>query len=143
MEEELTSIPRRTTTTPDPSDLTTAALMREVSALRDIFEARLAGEAKARDQRFDGMDRAIDIHAKSLENNNTFIKHEIEQLQALHQEKFRSIETSVQTKFEAVASQFIAFDKRREAQLLAELIEGDKLREQLSLAAGKIGRAHV
>jgi len=67
------------------------------------------------------MDRAIDIHAKSLENNNTFIKHEIEQLQALHQEKFRSIETSVQTKFEAVASQFIAFDK---------------LREQLSLAAG-------
>jgi hypothetical protein len=119
--DELTSIPRRTTTTPDPSDLTTAALMREVSALRELFEARLAGEARARDQRFDGMDRAIDIHAKSLDQNNAYVKHEIEQLQALHQEKFRSIESSIVTKFEAVANQFIAFDK---------------LREQLSLAAG-------
>lgn len=66
---------------PDPTSLTTAQLYRELASLRGIIETRL-----------DAMDKALTLLRQLIDKVPTDIDTRVAQLQALHAEKFRSIE---------------------------------------------------
>jgi hypothetical protein len=65
---------------PDPTVLTTQQLYREVSALREIIEARLNGNDKIVEQ--------LQTH---LDERGAVVSEAVTHLQRLHEEKFRSI----------------------------------------------------
>jgi hypothetical protein len=44
---------------PDPTELTTAALLREILALRELLESRIGAEARLCRERFEGLDREL------------------------------------------------------------------------------------
>jgi hypothetical protein len=75
---------------PGPPYLTTEELRRDVSALREILQARL-----------DGMDRATVVLSETVNRTPTAIQVAIANLQALHDEKFK-----------AIAQQFVERDTR-------------------------------
>jgi hypothetical protein len=77
---------------PDPTLLTTQQLLREVATSREIIETRL-----------DAMDKAIELLQRGADRSPSVIDVTVRQLQALHEEKFRSI-----------ALQFIERDTRIE-----------------------------
>lgn len=77
---------------PDPTVLTTQQLLREVAMLRELLETRLGG-----------MDKAIELVRLDTAKSPAFVADQIHQLQALHEEKFRS-----------VAVQFVERDIRSE-----------------------------
>jgi hypothetical protein len=83
---------------PDPTVLTTQQLYREITALREIIEARL-----------DGTDKIIGILQDHLDQRQVQINAAVVHLQKLHEEKFGSI-----------ATQFIERDKRTEQLSLAD-----------------------
>jgi hypothetical protein len=66
---------------PDPSVLTTQALLREIAMLRDVIETRL-----------DGYDKAIELIQSSADKVPSKVDIAVKQLQELHAEKFQSIE---------------------------------------------------
>jgi len=66
---------------PDPTTLTSAQLFREIAALRAILETRL-----------DGMDKALTLLQRLADKVPSEVDIKVNQLQALHGEKFRSIE---------------------------------------------------
>ena len=65
---------------PGPPYLTTEELRRDVSALREILQARL-----------DGMDRAAIVLSETVNRTPTAIQVAVDHLQELHNEKFASI----------------------------------------------------
>jgi hypothetical protein len=66
----------------DPSILTTQQLLRELSSLREIIEARLNGN-----------DKAIDLLQAATDKQPEVMAKAVKQLRELHQEKFDSIQT--------------------------------------------------
>lgn len=83
---------------PGPPYLTTEELRRDVSALREILQARL-----------DGMDRAAIVLSETVNRTPTAIQLAVSHLQELHEEKFNSIalqfaERDVRTNQAATAS---------------------------------------
>lgn len=83
---------------PGPPSLTTEELRRDVSALREILQARL-----------DGMDRATVVLSETVNRTPTAIQIAVSHLQELHDERFKSIalqftERDVRTEQAATAS---------------------------------------
>ena len=83
---------------PGPPYLTTEELRRDVSALREILQARL-----------DGMDRATVVLSETVNRTPTAIQIAVSHLQELHDERFKSIalqftERDVRTEQAATAS---------------------------------------
>lgn len=66
---------------PGPAYLTTEELRRDVSALREILQARL-----------DGMDRATVVLSETVNRTPTAIQTAISHLKELHDERFHSVE---------------------------------------------------
>ena len=66
---------------PDPTPLTTAALNREVGALRAILETRM-----------DGIDTLIHLIQSNIASRKADIDAAVDHLKKLHEEKFHSIE---------------------------------------------------
>lgn len=67
---------------PDPTVLTTQQLQREIMALREILEARLAGN-----------DKISALLQEQLDHKSSIVKTEVDHLRTEHEEKFRSIAT--------------------------------------------------
>jgi len=88
-------------TVPGAPFLTTEELRRDVSALREILQARL-----------DGMDRAAVVLSETVNRTPTEIQTQIAHLKELHDEKFRSIEAQSGEKFSSVELQFKERDER-------------------------------
>src|SRR6478672_11107389 len=65
---------------PDPTTLTTAALLREIASLKEIVFTRL-----------DAMDRAMMVFSDAITRAPTDVDKQIAHLKELHQEKFESI----------------------------------------------------
>jgi hypothetical protein len=65
---------------PDPTTLTTEQLRRELSALREVLQARL-----------DGMDKATRLLSETVTRTPTEIQTQIAHLKGLHEEKFNSV----------------------------------------------------
>lgn len=66
---------------PDPTVLTTQALLREIGSLREILEARMTGT-----------ERTVGLLQNHLNDRQSAINAEIVHLQKLHEEKFKSIQ---------------------------------------------------
>jgi hypothetical protein len=105
----------------DPSELTTRQLHHEIEAVKELLQSATNSELDLTNARFEAAHAKIDLIQSTINSIPPDIDRVVGQLGRLHEEKFRSIELAILTKFEAVSNQFIAFDK---------------LREQLSLAAG-------
>ena len=77
---------------PDPTVLTTQALMREITGLREILETKAAGDRGIIEARLKGMDRAVELLQAIADRMPTDIQGRVEDLERLHEEKFRSIQ---------------------------------------------------
>lgn len=97
---------------PDPTSLTTSAILREVAMVERLIGTRL-----------DGMDKALALASEYP----TAIDKAVKELKELHEEKFQGLTTLLEEKFSslsrlreekfnAVQTQFVDRDKRREAE---------------------------
>jgi hypothetical protein len=88
--------------------LTTEELRRDVSALREILQARL-----------DGMDRATVVLSETVNRTPTAIETAISHLKELHDERFRSTEHVSQARLDGIEQQFAERDVRTEQAAIA------------------------
>jgi hypothetical protein len=93
---------------PDPTLLTTQQLLRELSSLREILDARL-----------DAMDRAAEVLSETVNRTPTAIQTAVAGLQAVYDERFRSVQTqlsdrseTLDQRFASIAQQFTERDVR-------------------------------
>lgn len=77
----------------DPTALTTQALRRDVSALREVLEAEVDGQYNVLLARLDGMDKAIQLLQVMTDRQPILVDGKISNLQKLHEERFNSIAT--------------------------------------------------
>jgi hypothetical protein len=77
----------------DPSFLTTQQLYREISTSREIAETRIVGSMQVITTRIDAMDKAVELLRTSTDRIPAQFQTAVLQLQELHEEKFKSIET--------------------------------------------------
>jgi primosomal protein N' len=101
--------------------LTTEELRRDVSALREILQARL-----------DGMDRATELLSETVNRTPTQIQTEISHVRELIQEKLSSLGGQAEEKFKSIELQFVERDVRTNqaatasAQALAAALQAAK-----------------
>jgi hypothetical protein len=95
---------------PDPTILTTQLVDRGIAGLREILESKAQGDKKELEARLDGMDRAINLFQKIFDRIPGDIDTKVNALEAVYQEKYRSIEA----KFGGVQTQFAERDTRVE-----------------------------
>jgi hypothetical protein len=93
---------------PDPTTLTTAQLLREMSSLREIFETRL-----------NGMDKANQVLAETVNRTPTAIQTAIANLKDVYDERFTSVQQQLgdrgatyDERFASIAQQFSERDVR-------------------------------
>jgi len=84
----------------DPTVLTTQQLVREITSLRELFEARMGEMAtgnllhvKNLETRLDAMDKAIELVQSNSNRLPSWIDEKIQAMQAIHEEKFSSVQT--------------------------------------------------
>ena len=95
------SSPSRSTPVPDPTQLTTEAVTREIKQLKELLETRL-----------NGMDTAMEIFREELTRSPTEVDRQIQHLEALLVEKFRTVDE----KFASVVTRFNERDVRSERE---------------------------
>jgi Fe2+ transport system protein B len=78
---------------PDPTIRTQENLLREIATATELVEARIDGLKSVLETRLNGMDKAIELVQKQTDKFPSQVLDGIKQLQSLHEEKFRSIET--------------------------------------------------
>lgn len=83
---------RSTTPRPDPTVLTTKQLLREIANTKEILETKLQGFQDIIETRLDGMDKAIELLQTANDKIPLHVDEVVENLQRIHEEKFRSIE---------------------------------------------------
>jgi hypothetical protein len=77
---------------PDPTELTTRQLLREIATSREVVEVKITGVQQNLETRLDGMDRAIELLQKSTDQLPNLIASTMLKLQELHEEKFASVQ---------------------------------------------------
>jgi hypothetical protein len=100
--------PRLWTPIPDPTVLTTQQLLRELAALREVFETR-----------FTANDKATSLLAETVNRTPTIIQTEIAHVRELTEERFRSAETISQTRLAGIELQFAERDVRTSQAAIA------------------------
>lgn len=105
---------------PDPTERTVEQLLREIGTSREIVEAGQKGTRDVIETRLSGMDKAIELLQTLTNKMPQYIKDEVSHLEKLHQEKFASILTNIETRFDGVGTQFVERDKRVEQLSLAD-----------------------
>lgn len=88
MAEEERGNPRLNVPSPDPSELTTAALRDAVANLR----ALMASDIRTLEIRLDGIDKATEVFNENLTRVPTDIDREIQHLKELHESRFAAVE---------------------------------------------------
>lgn len=102
--------------TPDPTLLTTRQLIREVDAIKELYEVRFQCvdegvklHLEKIDVRFDGMDKAI-----------LLVKEIAQKIPSVVDEKIKALEGVQEVKFSSIGNQFDERDKRTEQLSLAD-----------------------
>ena len=103
--------PRSNTPVPDPTLLTTASQKEAIAALRDVIEARLTAA-----------DKAVALVREGHSDLKQAVTQQIGQLRELHDEKFVSIKSDIDTKFAGIQTQFVAFERLREQLSVADKV---------------------
>lgn len=106
---------------PDPTELTTKALLREIAALKELVETRLGVNMRITETRLEGMDKAVSllqVQADSVPKiRDSMMLHVDEKLRssnAVQEQKFRAIEDTYAEKFASIQTQFRERDVRAE-----------------------------
>lgn len=73
---------------PDPTELTDRAIARAEKSLTSYIDGQLA----IRDERLAGIDRATELRLGGIEGIPTSIREQVEHLERLHDERFRSVD---------------------------------------------------
>jgi methyl-accepting chemotaxis protein len=123
---------------PDPTALTSAALYREVSSLRELIEQRIDGVmalSKERDNRVDGMFTAAQSRKKALQME---FRTNLTALRELEDEKFKRVEQQ----FELVERQRVEQKKdTKDAVDAALTAQKEAVKEQTTASATAIGKS--
>jgi len=118
---------RAWTPRPDPTLLTTQQLLRELSSLREIFDARL-----------DAMDKASVVLSETVNRTPTAIQTAVAGLQAVYDERFNSINIQSGERFHSVQTQLAdrgaTFDQRF-SSIAQQFSERDVRTEQAATAS--------
>ncbi len=115
MESQIGAVPN-----PDPTVRTVEQLQRDIGATREIVEATIAGQISTITQRLVGMDKAIELVQESTNRIPKHIIDEVGKLEALHSERFASVERRTEIQLQSIAIQFAERDKRTEQLSLAD-----------------------
>jgi cobalamin biosynthesis Mg chelatase CobN len=115
---------------PDPTELTTAALQREVSNLRELFGARL-----------DAMDKAVELFTDNLTRVPTDTDKQIVQLRDLIMARMETITVMTQERFNSVEMQFKERDTRTEQTSRDSKIAVDAALQAAKEAVGEQNRS--
>ncbi len=78
---------------PDPTLLTTQALVSAVTSLREVLEAEMGGQKAVFESRLEGMDKAITLLQVTTDRQPALVDGKIANLKTLHEERFSSIQT--------------------------------------------------
>lgn len=76
---------------PDPTTLTTQQMLREVSVLKELVEAQVHAVDRVVEQRFDGMDRALNLLQSRADRVPSETDVAVGNLQHLHEARFDQI----------------------------------------------------
>jgi uncharacterized phage infection (PIP) family protein YhgE len=82
-----------------------------IAALREIIEARLTAS-----------DKAVGLVREGHAELKAAVTQQIGQLRELHDEKFVSIKSDIDTKFAGIQTQFVAFERLREQLSVADKV---------------------
>ena len=88
-----------------------AAQKEAIAALREIIEARL-----------NASDKAVGLVHDGHTELKGAVREQINQLRELHDEKFLSIKSDIDTKFSGIQTQFVAFERLREQLSVADKV---------------------
>lgn len=102
------------TPSPDPTQLTTSALQREIAALRELLEARITGDSRAVEARFGGHEKAVVLLQHESEKLTVEVEHRIDRLHVILSEKVEHLQALHTEKFLGIATQFAERDNRVE-----------------------------
>lgn len=113
---------------PDPTALTTAALSREINALKELFEIRL-----------NGLDRATDLLQAAANRGPSInvIEERVSSMATLVEEKFFSVQAQQVEKFDSIQVQFRERDTRGEQTSRDSKIAIDAALQAAKEAVGK------
>jgi hypothetical protein len=118
-EEEANSRAVVTRGDPDPSLLTTSALLREISTLKEQLQEALRGEVRIIMTRIEGIEKAIQKASDDYTRVPTLLDREVTNIRALTDEKFATLAIRLDgaderraEKFRAIEVQFVERDVR-------------------------------
>jgi hypothetical protein len=117
--------------------LTTAAILRELSSLRDTLVARIEGQRELFDARLLAMDKAIALFQVITDRQPEDVDRKVSNLQSLNEERFSSIQ--VQFHERDVRVEQTAKDTKTavDAALAAQEKSAGKQAESFGLSIGK------
>jgi len=111
---------------PDPTELTTTALLREIGNLEEKLTIRIEGVVAMLDTRLEAIDRATEIFKADLTRVPTQLDRAVTTVRELTGEKLHVIETRIEgmqklktEQFEGIQTQFAERDLRMEQQYVA------------------------
>lgn len=104
---------------PDPTAMTSQALVREISALRQTLEAVIDGKVEVITTRLGGMDEAIRLVRDGADRLPTQMDTKVAQLRALHDERFNGVQLQFHERDTRVKDAAEASDAALKAALAA------------------------
>lgn len=122
---------------PDPTELTTAAILRELAALREVLEAQITGQREFFVARIDGMDKAISLLQVITDRQPSDVDKKITNLQRLHEEKFGSVQVQFQERDVRVEQTAKDTKTAVDAALAAQEKSAGKQADSFALSIGK------
>lgn len=121
---------------PDPTELTTKALLREIAALKELFEKELQCHKEAQESghtiiktRLDGMAEAVKLLQDTADKFPARIDEKITSLKQLHEERFRAVD--------------VKFDERQKLFDKAAELTGKALDAALLTAEKAVGKTET
>jgi hypothetical protein len=106
---------------PDPSILTTSALLREIATLKEQTQGLLAAQVQILNTRIEGIEKAIQKASDDYTRVPTLLDREVSQLRSLVDERFKQVSAEIAArkelnaeKFSGIETQFNERDTRTE-----------------------------
>lgn len=112
---------------PDPTERTEQRLLREIGAVRELFETQLSGQNATFISKFDGVlarfegnDKAIRLLQDIADKFPCRIDEKILALEKVHDQKFLALEKTSEEKFKGVQKQFEERDVRTDTSRVSD-----------------------
>jgi hypothetical protein len=105
----------------DPTALTTSALLREISTLKEQLQEALDAQVEIVNTRIEGIEKGIEKASDDYTRVPTLLDREVSQLRSLVDERFKQVNAEIESrrllngeKFQGIQTQFAERDTRTE-----------------------------